>query len=53
MELLVILLLGLWVVTATVRAVLNDGRGRTPKVRSHASWTAGDLPSVPYTWAQY
>ena len=36
MELLVILLFGLWVRrrTATVRAVLTDGRGHTPDVRS-------------------
>lgn len=53
MELLAILLSGLWVLRATVRAILTDGRGHTPEVRSHASWTAEDRPSVPYTWAQY
>ncbi|WP_172411675.1 hypothetical protein [Arthrobacter globiformis] len=53
MALLVILLLiGLWVVTATVRSVLTDGRGHSPSVRSHASWEAGDLPSVPYSSAR-
>jgi hypothetical protein len=48
MELFIILLLGLWVVSAAVRSVLSDGRGHTPDVRSHAPWTAGNLPSAPY-----
>ncbi|WP_190243006.1 hypothetical protein [Arthrobacter globiformis] len=53
MALLVILLLtGLWVVTATVRSVLTDGRGHHPRVRSHESWSAGDLPSMPYSSAR-
>jgi hypothetical protein len=35
MELLIIIALtGLWVAGATVRAVLTDGRGHTPGVRS-------------------
>lgn len=54
MALLVILLLtGVWVVTATVRSVLSDGRGRNPSVRSTAPWEAGDLPSVPYSSARF
>jgi hypothetical protein len=53
MALLVILLLtGLWAVTATVRSVLTDGRGHTPSVRSDEFWNAGDLPSVPYSSAR-
>lgn len=48
MELLGILLLGLWVLSVTVRAILTDGRGHTPSVGSHAPWTAGNLPSAPY-----
>jgi hypothetical protein len=53
MALLVILLFtGLWIVTTTVRSVLNDGRGHNPNVRSHESWEAGDLPSVPYSSAR-
>ncbi|MCB5274785.1 hypothetical protein BJG92_02322 [Arthrobacter sp. SO5] len=53
MELLLILLLGIVLLagTATVRAVLSDGRGHTPQVRSTASWTAGNLPSEPYAVA--
>jgi hypothetical protein len=48
MELIGILLLGLWILSVTVRAVLTDGRGHTPDVRSTAPWTAGNLPSAPY-----
>ncbi|MDR7085051.1 hypothetical protein J2X01_004371 [Arthrobacter ginsengisoli] len=50
MELLVVLLFGLVIVagTATVRAVLKDGHGHLPQVRSYAPWMAGNLPSEPY-----
>jgi hypothetical protein len=53
MELLMILIGGTSVVAAaaTVRALLTDGRGHTPDVRSTAPWTAGDLPSQPYSEA--
>jgi hypothetical protein len=51
MELL-ILLVGLWVVSATVRSVLHDGRGHTPSVRSTEPWQAGNLPSVPFSEAR-
>lgn len=51
MELFVVLLLALVVVagTATVRAVLKDGHGHHPVVRSNESWSAGNLPSEPFT----
>jgi hypothetical protein len=53
MELLIIILLvGLWVIGATVRAVLTDGRGHTPRVRSTEDWRAGRLPSVPFSEAR-
>ena len=50
MELLVVLLFGLVIFTgtATVRAMLKDGHGHTPVVRSTESWSAGDLPSEPF-----
>jgi hypothetical protein len=53
MELLLTLLGGTSVVAmaATVRALLTDGRGHTPDVRSTAPWTAGNLPSGPYSAA--
>ena len=50
MELLAVLLFGLMFAagTATVRALLRDGHGHTPVVRSTESWYAGDLPSEPF-----
>lgn len=53
MELLVVLLSGLLlaVATATIRAMLKDGHGRTPVVRSTEPWSAGNLPSEPYASA--
>lgn len=53
MELLIIIVLaGLWVAGATVRAVLHDGRGHTPSERSTEAWHAGRLPSVPFSEAR-
>ena len=51
MELFVVLLFGLVIAagTATVRAVLKDGHGHHPVVRSTESWSAGNLPSEPFT----
>jgi hypothetical protein len=45
-----LLLAGLMVyaAVATIVAVIRDGRGHTPPVRSTRSWTAGNLPSEPY-----
>jgi hypothetical protein len=48
MELLGILLFGLWVLIVTVCVVLTDGRGHTPEIRSTDPWSAGNLPSEPY-----
>ena len=47
MELLGILLFGLWVLIVTVCVVLTDGRGHTPEIRSTDPWSAGNLPSEP------
>jgi hypothetical protein len=50
MELFIIIALaGLWVAGATLRAILTDGRGHTPSVRSTDDWRAGRLPSVPFS----
>jgi hypothetical protein len=48
MELLGILLFVLWILIVTISAVLTDGRGGTPDIRSTAPWSAGNLPSEPY-----
>ncbi|HET6240507.1 MAG TPA: hypothetical protein VFD99_00775 [Arthrobacter sp.] len=51
MEALTILLAGtiLVGVPSTLIAVLRDGRGHTPKIRSTEPWKAGNLPSEPYS----
>ena len=53
MEIFVALLSGLVLVSggATFRAVLRDGHGHTPAVRSTEPWKAGNLPSEPYSAA--
>ena len=53
MEMLVVLIAGIVLFSggATFRTVLKDGHGHTPEVRSNTTWTAGDLPSEPYSGA--
>jgi len=56
MELLIIVLFIAALVlagAASVVAVLRDGRGHTPEVRSIPPWKAGDLPSEPYATARH
>ncbi len=54
MVFLVLLLAGLLVfaAVATVVAVVRDGRGHTPPIRSTRPWTADNLPSEPYASLQ-
>jgi flagellar basal body-associated protein FliL len=40
-------------VIATVRAVLRDGRGHVPVEPSQQPWTAGNLPSQPYSLIRF
>ena len=40
-------------VIATVRVVLRDGRGRVPIEPSQWPWTAGNLPSQPYSLIRF
>jgi hypothetical protein len=44
-----IAILFLVIVAATISALLRDGRGHTPPVRSDQAWSALDLPSSSYT----
>jgi flagellar basal body-associated protein FliL len=36
-------------IVATVRVVVRDGRGHVPTEPSQRPWTAGNLPSQPYS----
>ena len=53
MEVIAVLLAGsaLVAIPGTFVAMLRDGRGHTPEVRSAEPWTAGNLPSEPYASA--
>jgi hypothetical protein len=36
-------------VIATIKAVLGDGHGKLPPEPTQRTWTAGHLPSEPYS----
>lgn len=40
-------------VVGTVVAVIRDGRGEIPAEKSERPWTAGDLPSMPYSLLRF
>jgi hypothetical protein len=40
-------------IIATVRAVLREGRGQVPSEPSQRPWTAGSLPSQPYSLIRF
>jgi hypothetical protein len=48
-----LIILLLVVLSATIAALLKDGRGHTPPERSEKDWSALDLPSVNYTLRNY
>lgn len=48
-----LIVLLLVILSATVAALLKDGRGHTPPERSEKDWTALDLPSISYTLRNY
>ncbi|WLQ06571.1 hypothetical protein [Arthrobacter oryzae] len=49
----VLIVLLLVILSATVAALLKDGRGHTPPERSEREWSALDLPSISYTLRNY
>ena len=48
-----LIVLLLVILSATVAALLKDGRGHTPPERSEKDWSALDLPSISYTLRNY
>lgn len=40
-------------IVATVVAVVRDGRGQVPTEPSQRPWTAGSLPSQPYSMIRF
>ncbi|MEK0156034.1 hypothetical protein [Arthrobacter oryzae] len=49
----VLIVLLIVILSATVAALLKDGRGHTPPERSEREWSALDLPSISYTLRNY
>ena len=52
---LLIILAGvsLFAIVGTVVLVIRDGRGHIPIEKSDRPWTAGNLPSVPYSLVRF
>lgn len=50
-QILLVLLaaIALLAMVATVLTVIHDGRGHVPSEESERPWTAGELPSQPYS----
>ena len=40
-------------IVGTVRVVVRDGRGHVPTEPSQRPWTAGNLPSQPYSLIRF
>jgi hypothetical protein len=40
-------------VVSTVVVVIRDGRGQIPAEKSERPWTAGNLPSLPYSLLRF
>lgn len=47
--LIVLATVALFAVVGTVLAVIRDGRGWVPAEKPERPWTAGNLPSLPYS----
>ena len=54
MVLLIILAaVALFAIVGTVVLVVRDGRGLIPLEKSDRPWTAGNLPSLPYSQIRF
>jgi hypothetical protein len=51
--LLVLAVIAVVAIAATVREVLREGRGHLPAEPSQRPWTAGNLPSQPYSLIRF
>jgi len=51
--LIILAIIAAWAIFATVWAVLRDGRGQVPIEPSQRPWTAGNLPSQPYSLIRF
>ena len=51
--LIVLAAVSLVAIVGTVVLVVRDGRGHIPLEKSERPWTAGNLPSVPYSLVRF
>ncbi|HSO91817.1 MAG TPA: hypothetical protein VLR70_11760 [Arthrobacter sp.] len=51
--LIVLAAVALFAIVGTVVLVVRDGRGHLPVEKSDRPWTAGNLPSLPYSLVRF
>ena len=51
--LIILAAVSLLAIVGTVVLVIRDGRGQTPAEKSDRPWTAGNLPSLPYSLVRF
>ena len=51
--LVIVAAVSLVAIVGTVVLVIRDGRGHTPAEKSDRPWTAGNLPSLPYSLIRF
>ncbi|MET1065358.1 MAG: hypothetical protein ABWX85_10350 [Arthrobacter sp.] len=51
--LLILAAVALLAIVGTVVEVIRDGRGHVPVEKSDRPWTAGNLPSMPYSLVRF
>ena len=51
--LIILAAVALYAIVGTVVLVVRDGRGHLPVEKSDRPWTAGNLPSLPYSLVRF
>ena len=51
--LLILAAVAVYAIIGTVVLVIRDGRGLIPVEKSDRPWTAGNLPSLPYSLVRF
>lgn len=51
--LIILAAVALYAIVGTVVLVVRDGRGHIPVEKSERPWTAGNLPSMPYSLVRF
>lgn len=51
--LIILAAVALYAIVGTLVLVVRDGRGHLPAEKSDRPWTAGNLPSLPYSLVRF